>query len=136
MKKILSMLLIIFLMGTLVACDDSESVSEQKVTENVIFENNTLKATYTGISEQGVMLVRLENKTENEITVLPMDSSVDGTMVQFSSGTLATIQGNKIFNQGWIIGSVPKENIEFKMSVLDEQMKEIFITDVIQIDME
>lgn len=136
MKKILSMLLIIFLMGTLVACDDSESVSEQKVTENVIFENNTLKATYTGISEQGVMLVRLENKTENEITVLPMDSSVDGTMIQFSSGTLATIQGNKIFNQGWIIGSVPKENIEFKMSVLDEQMKEIFITDVIQIDME
>lgn len=136
MKKILSMLLIIFLIGTLVACDDSESVSEQKVTENVIFENNTLKATYTGISEQGVMLVRLENKTENEITVLPMDSSVDGTMVQFSSGTLATIQGNKIFNQGWIIGSVPKENIEFKMSVLDEQMKEIFITDVIQIDME
>ncbi|RDY21432.1 hypothetical protein [Criibacterium bergeronii] len=136
MKKILSMLLIIFLMGTLVACDDSESVSEQKVTENVIFENNTLKATYTGISEQGVMLVRLENKTENEITVLPMDSSVDGTMIQFSSGTLATIQGNKIFNQGWIIGSVPKENIEFKMSVLDEQMKEIFITDVIQIYME
>ena len=83
-----------------------------------------------------VMKVKLENKSDNEITILPMDSSVDGTMVQFTSGTLATISSGKTFNQGWIIGSMPTDNIEFSMSICDENMSELVKTDILTIDIE
>lgn len=124
MKKICVLLvMVLFLTG----CSTAEEGTEQ-----VIYESDVLKATYLGVSS-GMLKVRLENKTNVEITVLPMDSSVDGTMVQFTSGTLATIQPGKIFNQAWIVGNV-SENVEFSMSVLNADMGEIEKSENIKIE--
>lgn len=142
MKRIMSILLVITLILSLSACGGSESTSSStqessEMKEQIIYEDDILKAIYKGVSEKSgvvVMTVELENKSESEITVLPMDSSVDGTMVQFTSGTLATIQAGKTFSQGWIIGSVPTQSIEFSMSICDENMTELVLTDSLVIE--
>lgn len=137
MKKIIPVLLALTLLFTGCSSEPSPTTSEKNTdVEQIIYEDSTLKAVYKGVSDQGVMTVSLENKADDEITILPMDSSVDGEMIQFTSGTLATIQPGKTFNQGWIIGSVPTENIEFSMSICDKDMSEITKTDPITIEME
>lgn len=118
----------------------SESVDNKKSNaenSSVFYEDKTLKATYKGISEMSgiVMLnVTLENKTDEEITVLPMDSSVDDTMVQFTSGVPATMQGGKKMNQAWIIGTKPKKDVSLSLSICDKDMHELKRTDVLTID--
>ena len=37
---------------------------------------------------------------------------------------------------GWIIGSMPTDNIEFSMSICDENMSELVKTDILTIDIE
>lgn len=144
MKRIISILFAATLILSLSACGSSESDSSSnqentEVEEQIIYEDDILKAVYKGVSETSgvvVMTVELENKSDSEITVLPMDSSVDGTMVQFTSGTLATIQAGKTFNQGWIIGSMPTQSIEFSMSICDENMSELVQTNSLTIEVE
>ena len=104
----------------------------------VIYDDEILKASYLGISDSfgyTTLVIELENKTDSEITVLPMNSSVDDTMVTFTSGMPATIQGGKRMKQGWLIGSQPQSNVEFSLSICDEHMHEIKKTDVLRIDM-
>lgn len=138
MKKIISILCAAVLILGMTGCSDTSSVSDtsgttEGSTEQVIYEDEYLKATYLGVSDT-VMSVSLENKSDEEITVLPMDSSVDGTMKQFTSGTLATIQPGKTFNQGWIIGATPTNEIEFSMSICGKDMSELVRTDSLKIE--
>lgn len=140
MKKMLSILLLLVLILT--GCNSFQPVSDDnqkdtEVEEQLIYEDDILRAVYLGVSETSgvvVMTVELENKSDSEITVLPMDSSVDGTMVQFTSGTLATIQAGKTFKQSWIIGNMPTQSIEFSMSICDENMSELVQTDSLMIE--
>lgn len=138
MKKVVMLLCVVLLIGTLVACEDSGNTSQEQASiEQVLVDNDFIKATYLGITEeydQVVLAVRLENKTDKEITVIPIDSSVDDTMVLFASGIPATMQPTKSFNQGWLIGSMPEQKVELKLSVVDENWTEIFRTDVIKIE--
>lgn len=143
MKKIATFLLAAVFMFSLVGCSEEtySSVETENSTESnveqVIYEDDTLKAVYLGVSENsGMQLlnVRLENKTDDEITVLPMDSSVNDTSVQFTSGVLATIQAGKMFNQSWIVGSNQVKTLEFSMSVNDKDMSEIARTELITIN--
>lgn len=111
--------------------------SEDKSDEYVICDNEYIKATYLGIMESFgyvTLNVRIENKTDSEITVVPLESSVDDTMIQFVSGVPATMQGHKSINQAWIIGSEPQNNVEFKLGILDEHWSELAVTDVIRIE--
>lgn len=111
--------------------------TETKSDEYVICENEYIKATYLGIMESFgyvTLNVRIENKTDSEITVVPLESSVDDTMIQFVSGVPATMQGHKSINQAWIIGSEPQNNVEFKLGILDEHWSELAVTDVIRIE--
>ena len=111
--------------------------TEAKSDEYVICENEYIKATYLGIMESFgyvTLNVRIENKTDSEITVVPLESSVDDTMIQFVSGVPATMQGHKSINQAWIIGSEPQNNVEFKLGILDEHWSELAVTDVIRIE--
>ena len=138
MKKILSILCAAVLILGMTGCGDTSSVSDtpetsEESTEQVIYEDNYIKATYLGISDT-IMSISLENKSDEEITVLPMDSSVDGTMKQFTSGTLATIQPGKTFNQGWILGVTPTNEIEFSMSICGKDMSELVRTDSLKIE--
>lgn len=111
--------------------------TEAKSDEYVICENEYIKATYLGIMESFgyvTLNVKIENKTDSEITVVPLESSVDDTMIQFVSGVPATMQGHKSINQAWIIGSEPQNNVEFKLDILDEHWRELAVTDVIRIE--
>lgn len=112
-------------------------VTEAKSDEYVICDNEYIKATYLGIGNAfGYMSldVKLENKTDREITVVPLDSSVDNNMVKFVSSTPTTMQGHKSMNQAWLIGNEPQDNIEFKFGILDENWSELAVTDVIRIE--
>lgn len=67
-------------------------------SEYVICDNEYIRATYLGIGNSFgyvTLDVKLENKTDGEITVVPLDSSVDDNMVQFVSGIPATMMGHK-----------------------------------------
>lgn len=122
-----------------------ENVEESTVQESdvnaegsVIYDDEILRATYLGISDSfgyTTLVIELENKTDSEITVFPMNSSVDDTMITFTSGMPATMQGGKRMKQGWLIGSQPQSNVEFSLSICDEHMHEIKKTDVLRIDM-
>lgn len=132
MKKFLSILCVITLAMGLTACSgestEPNSTAESKVkeTSKVVYEDDTLSVTFKGVSDVAGQIglnFTLENKSSEEITVIPLDSSVNETMVQFTSGTIATIQSGKTFNQVWLcnpetIGiseSNEVENIEFSL---------------------
>ena len=114
------------------------SISETESEGMVIADNNYFTATYQGISESFgfyYMNLKFENKTDGEITVVPMESSVDDTMVMFATGVPSTMQAHKSYNAAIMIGSnEPKSNIEFKLSAMDENWSELFTTDTIRID--
>mgnify|MGYP003095686864 FL=1 len=114
------------------------SVSETESEGMVIADNDYFKATYQGISESFgfyYMNLKFENKTDGEITILPMESSVDDTMVMFATGVPSTMQAHKSYNAAIMIGSnEPKNNIEFKLSAMDVNWSELFTTDTIRID--
>lgn len=114
------------------------SVSETESEGMVIADNNYFKATYQGISESFgfyYMNLKFENRTDGEITVVPMESSVDDTMVMFATGVPSTMQAHKSYNAAIMIGSnEPKNNIEFKLSAMDGNWSELFTTDTIRID--
>jgi len=114
------------------------SISETESEGMVIADNNYFTATYQGISESFgfyYMNLKFENKTDGEITVVPMASSVDDTMVMFATGVPSTMQAHKSYNAAIMIGSnEPKNNIEFKLSAMDGNWSELFTTDTIRID--
>lgn len=114
------------------------SISETESEGMVIADNDYFKATYQGISESFgfyYMNLKFENKTDGEITVVPMESSVDDTMVMFATGVPSTMQAHKSYNAAIMIGSnEPKNNIEFKLSAVDGNWSELFTTDTIRID--
>ena len=133
MKKILSLMLAGVLALAISGCSTDSSVATVETSEQVIYEDEYIKATYQGISNS-IMSVSLENKSNEEITILPMDSSVDGVMKQFTSGVIATIQPGKTFNQGWILGATPNKEIEFSMSICGKDMSELVRTDSLKIE--
>lgn len=133
MKKILSLMLAGVLALAISGCGTDSSVATVETSEQVIYEDEYIKATYQGISNS-IMSVSLENKSNGEITILPMDSSVDGVMKQFTSGVIATIQPGKTFNQGWILGAMPNKEIEFSMSICGKDMSELVRTDSLKIE--
>lgn len=140
MKKMLSIMLAGVLMLAVSGCSTDSSVATVETSETsetseqqVIYEDEYIKATYQGISNS-IMSVSLENKSNEEITILPMDSSVDGVMKQFTSGVIATIQPGKTFNQGWNLGAIPNKEIEFSMSICGKDMSELVRTDSLKIE--
>ena len=88
--------------GTADQPDDGETGGQ--TVEKVVYDGETFKATYLGITEldsvPGVCYIQMkfENKTDQEITVYPQDSSVNDTMVQYLGGVPATMQGGKNIN--------------------------------------
>lgn len=82
--------------------ETSAETDSQKA--QVVYEDDSLKAEYLGVSDNaGYVLINMhfENKTDGEMTVLPMDSSVNDVAVQYTSGMPATMQAGKVCNQSW-----------------------------------
>lgn len=109
--------------------NNSENTSSTS-NEKVIYEDNNLKVTFLGVSDKlGYIMIsaRFENKTDGELTVYPMDSSVNGTMVMYVSGVPASMQAHKNFNQSWTFNqetvgikeASEVKNLEFKLHYND-----------------
>lgn len=133
------------------------SGTDETNNDIIIIDKDGIKITYTGIEliqylqdqpEAYMLVVKLniENNSTYNITVLPMDSSVNGVMKLATSGIpLTASSGNKAITQfqfakldGTGIDSVNDvgkvENIEFTLSILnDADSSEILNTGAIKI---
>lgn len=115
--------------------------------EQVFYEDDILKATFIDVVEEmapGNAYIRVvfENKSDNDITVFPSESSVNDTMVQYFSGTFATMKAGKKLNYACFfplenanISSVDEiEKLEFSLKIDDENMNQLAMTDTITIE--
>lgn len=108
--KTLGITLMLILSLALTACSETTTptTDDKTSTENtseVVYEDGTLTVTFKGVSEvagQIGMSFTLDNNGADEITVLPIKGSVNNVMVQFVSGTPATILPGKTANQVWM----------------------------------
>jgi hypothetical protein len=149
MKK-LSILVVALMILGLCSCGSS-SEPEQAAVESsaeVIYKDEYVEVTFEGVSDlpvvEGMTAVNLsfQNLSDQEITVLPMDSSVNDSMVQFVSGTPATMQGGKklayamSFNNetAGISDYSEVKTLEFSLSVNDADFNEISRSDILSIE--
>ena len=108
--KTLGITLMLILSLALTACSETttpttDDKTSTEDTSEVVYEDGTLTVTFKGVSEvaeQIGMSFTLDNNGADEITVLPIKGSVNGVMVQFVSGTPATILPGKTANQVWM----------------------------------
>jgi hypothetical protein len=149
MKK-LSILVVALMILGLCSCGSS-SEPEQAAVEpsaQVIYKDEYVEVTFEGVSDlpmvEGMTAVNLsfQNLSDQEITVLPLDSSVNDSMVQFVSGTPATMQGGKklayamSFNNetAGISDYSEVKTLEFSLSVNDADFNEISRSDILSIE--
>lgn len=149
MKK-LSILVVALMILSLCSCGSS-SEPEQAAVESsaeVIYKDEYVEVIFEGVSDlplvEGMTAVNLsfQNLSDQEITVLPLDSSVNDSMVQFVSGTPATIQGGKklayamSFNNetAGISDYSEVKTLEFSLSVNDADFNEISRSDILSIE--
>lgn len=149
MKK-LSILVVALMILGLCSCGSS-SEPEQAAVESsaeVIYKDEYVEVTFEGVSDlplvEGMTAVNLsfQNLSDCEITVLPLDSSVNDSMVQFVSGTPATMQGGKklvyvmSFNNetAGISDYTEVKTLEFSLSVNDESFNEVSRSDILNIE--
>lgn len=149
MKK-LSILVVALMILGLCSCGSS-SEPEQAAVESsaeVIYKDEYVEVTFEGVSDlslvEGMTAVNLsfQNLSDQEITVLPLDSSVNDSMVQFVSGTPATMQGGKklayamSFNNetAGISDYSEVKTLEFSLSVNDADFNEISRSDILNIE--
>ncbi len=149
MKK-LSILVVALMILGLCSCGSSSEPEQAAVEQSaqVIYKDEYVEVTFEGVSDlpmvEGMTAVNLsfQNLSDQEITVLPLDSSVNDSMVQFVSGTPATIQGGKklayamSFNNetAGISDYSEVKTLEFSLSVNDADFNEISRSDILSIE--
>lgn len=149
MKK-LSILVAALMILSLCSCGSSSETEQAAVEQSaqVIYKDEYVEVTFEGVSDlpmvEGMTAVNLsfQNLSDQEITVLPLDSSVNDSMVQFVSGTPATMQGGKklayamSFNNetAGISDYSEVKTLEFSLSVNDSDFNEISRSDILSIE--
>lgn len=149
MKK-LSILVAALMILSLCSCGSSSEPEQAAVEKSaqVIYKDEYVEVTFEGVSDlpmvEGMTAVNLsfQNLSDQEITVLPLDSSVNDSMVQFVSGTPATMQGGKklayamSFNNetAGISDYSEVKTLEFSLSVNDADFNEISRSDILSIE--
>lgn len=149
MKK-LSILVVALMILSLCSCGSSSEPDQAAVEQSaqVIYKDEYVEVTFEGVSDlpmvEGMTAVNLsfQNLSDQEITVLPLDSSVNDSMVQFVSGTPATMQGGKklvyvmSFNNetAGISDYSEVKTLEFSLSVNDENFNEVSRSDILNIE--
>lgn len=149
MKKYLYL---VFSFMLLVLCSCAvPSESEQSITETseqAIYKDQYVEVKFEGVGElpsidgMSAINLALKNLGDEEITVLFMDSSVNGTMVQFVSGVPATMQGGKeivytlSFNNeiAGISDYSEIDELEFSLSVNDTNFSEISRSELLTVE--
>ena len=149
MKK-LSILVVALMILGLCSCGSSSEPEQAAVEQSaqVIYKDEYVEVTFEGVSDlpmvEGMTAVNLsfQNLSDQEITVLPLDSSVNDSMVQFVSGTPATMQGGKklayamSFNNetAGISDYSEVKTLEFSISVNGSDFNEISRSDILSIE--
>lgn len=149
MKK-LSILVVALMILGLCSCGSSSEPEQAAVEQSaqVIYKDEYVEVTFEGVSDlpmvEGMTAVNLsfQNLSDQEITVLPLDSSVNDSVVQFVSGTPATMQGGKklayamSFNNdtAGISDYSEVKTLEFSLSVNDSDFNEISRSDILSIE--
>lgn len=149
MKK-LSILVVALMILGLCSCGSSSEPEQAAVEQSaqVIYKDEYVEVTFEGVSDfpmvEGMTAVNLsfQNLSDQEITILPLDSSVNDSMVQFVSGTPATMQGGKklayamSFNNetAGISDYSEVKTLEFSLSVNDADFNEISRSDILSIE--
>lgn len=121
---------------------NKEAFKQEEEKEEVLFDNEMIKFTYLGITKKYnalyYMNFKIENKTDKEIMVDARDSSVDNEMA-YILGAHSSIMPGKNAVQKWMFDEttlvLPKDNVEFKIVVSDEEFNTLLETEVIRIDM-
>ena len=149
MKKYLYL---VFSFMLLVLCSCAvPSESEQSITETseqANYKDQYVEVKFEGVGElpstdgMSAINLALKNLGDEEITVLFMDSSVNGTMVQFVSGVPATMQGGKeivytlSFNNeiAGISDYSEIDELEFSLSVNDTNFSEISRSELLTVE--
>lgn len=149
MKKYLYLVFSFMLLG-LCSCT-SPSESKQSTTETsvqTIYKDQYVEVKFEGVGElpsidgMSAINLTLKNLGDEEITVLFMDSSANGTMVQFVSGVPATMQGGKeiahtlSFNNetAGISDYSEIDKLEFSLSVNDANFSEISRSELLTVE--
>lgn len=149
MKKYLYLVFSFMLLGLCSCAVPSES--EQPITETseqTIYKDQYVEVKFEGVGElpsiDGISAINLalKNLGDEEITVLFMNSSVNGTMVQFVSGVPATMQGGKeivytlSFNNeiAGISDYSEIDELEFSLSVNDTNFSEISRSELLVVE--
>ena len=147
MKRVVALLIALMILTLLTGCGAEMNEDDETLLSNIetnaqtpiiIYEDEILVASYLGLSDvagQIGMSFILENKSDEEIMVLPLNSSVNDVMVQFVSGMPAIIQPGKTFSQIWmanpqVVGvsdSSEVKEIEFTLNFGDSETEIITI---------
>lgn len=112
----------------------SEDPDQPEPINKVVYEDDFVKVSFIEVYEESFISgttyakFELENKSNQEITVLPMDSAVNDTAVMYLSGTPATMQAGKKLNQAWFFTNENAgiqcaddiSTLSFTLQVLDE----------------
>lgn len=113
--------------------------SEELQGDKVVYEDDLIKLWFVGAYEQPdvakdtcYFTMKLENKTDKQITLYPLDSSANEFMINIFSGIPLTVNPKKtgqntfFFSYNGFVNSVEEINtIQFKAMVLDENSETI-----------
>lgn len=146
MKKI-TFALIFIIIFTLCACSSETLVEESKkeqIAEIVLLDDEIIKVSFMKLFEEDTvkgtsyLQFKVENKTDNTITVCATDCYVNDTQTQIGSGVPMTIDGGKNSENPFIVFSELDtiEKLEIRLMILDENFSEIETTDSISVPME
>ena len=105
-----------------------------------IYSDANITATFKGcVDSFGYPMIQMwfENKSDHEITVYPIDSSVNDVMVTYTSGAPATMLPGKSCGQAWgfnqhtvgITKASEIKNVEFGL-MYDDTRTEVFHIDM------
>lgn len=155
MKKVIALVMSFVMVFSLAACSSTENTqdssadhtSQEENSTLVVYEDEYVKVIFTGMTENesvpdtAIACFALENLSDQEITVYPMDSSVNDTMVMFLSGFPATMQAGKKFNQGWFftfqnagVSELSEiTQLEFSLRIVDSEFTDLAKTDILTV---
>ena len=150
MKKIIALLILLATCIGLVGCDEESTPSDEPTpnVEQLLYEDENIKVTFIEIFETGglsgycYLRLKVENKSDKTVIIVPDDSYINDTEQRLLSGSPMELAPGKkslspfFFSYG-NLGITSKdeiEKIEFKIRAVDEHYDTLFETDILVIE--
>ena len=129
--------------GTTNNIQESQSIDISD-NEKLVHEDDFIKVWYVNSFEQPEIIadtcyftLKVENKTDKQITLYPMDASANDNMINLLSGVPLTINPRKIGQNAFFFSYAAFANnmseistIEFKANLMDENTSSIHKADI------